>query len=368
MTSLTVRQLAKSFGAKTVLSHLDLTVTQASIAAILGPSGCGKTTLLRIIAGFVEPDAGVVQFGDQTVVGAGRSVPPQQRRVGYVAQEGALFPHLDVARNITFGLPYAERRGERLGEMLDLVELPQAIAAQYPHELSGGQQQRVALARALAPDPAVILLDEPFSSLDAGLREATGRSVVRALRAAGATAILVTHDQSEALSLADQVAVMRDGRLAQVASPVELYRSPVDPGVAQFVGGAVVLPAHVSGDVAHCALGEVRVASGHPTGPAQVLVRPEQLEVLTGPGEGVQASVAEVSYFGHDASVHLDLLPTGLRVVARISGPDVPRVGDVVRVRVGGDGIVFPGETASVAELPPEEPAPAQSPGPRNLS
>ena len=350
MSALATQGLVKSFGEKPVLSGLDLQVSNGSITAILGPSGCGKTTLLRIVAGFVEPDAGVVRLGDRTVVGNGRSVAPQRRRVGYVPQEGALFPHLDVAANISFGLPRARRRGPRIGEMLELVELPQNIAGCYPHELSGGQQQRVALARALAPDPAMVLLDEPFSSLDASLREGTGRSVVRALRAAGATAVLVTHDQNEALSLADQVGVMRAGRLAQVGSPTALYLSPVDPEIAMFVGGATVLPAQVAGGVATCALGEVNVPPDQPQGDAQILIRPEQIEVSEVEGAGVAARVTEVSFYGHDAALRLDVLPTGPHVVARTMGSAVPPAGATVCLRVAGPVTFFEPPTTSDVE------------------
>lgn len=341
MSALATQGLVKGFGGKPVLSGLDLQVSDGSITAILGPSGCGKTTLLRIIAGFIEPDAGMVRLGDRTVVGNGRPVAPQRRRIGYVPQEGALFPHLDVAANITFGLPRAIRSGPRIGEMLDLVELPRSIAARHPHELSGGQQQRVALARALAPDPAMVLLDEPFSSLDASLREGTGRSVIRALRAAGTTAVLVTHDQNEALSLADQVGVMRAGCLAQVGSPTELYQAPVDPEVAMFVGGATVLPARVTGGLARCALGDLSVPTGEAPGDAQVLIRPEQIQVGEGGEDGVEARVSEVSFYGHDAALRLDLLPTGPHVVARTMGSAVPSTGAIVRLRVTGSVRLF---------------------------
>jgi iron(III) transport system ATP-binding protein len=346
MTSVTTRAVAKSFGGRPVLHSLDLHVPNGDVLAVLGPSGCGKTTLLRVIAGFLEPDAGVVVLGERTVVGAGRTVPAQQRRVGYVPQEGALFPHLTVADNICFGLPRAQRRGDRLGEMLDLIELPRSAAARYPHQLSGGQQQRVALARALAPGPAVVLLDEPFSSLDATLRAETGRAVVRALHAAGATAVLVTHDQGEALSLADQVAVMRNGRFAQVGSPTQLYHSPVDPDVAAFVGGAVLLPASITGSTAECALGSIPVIANGTSGPAHLLVRPEQIRLQDTGRAGVAARVTEISFYGHDASIQLDL-SSGQRVVARVFGREVPAVGTAVHLRVEGPVTVFADGRAS---------------------
>jgi iron(III) transport system ATP-binding protein len=361
MTSLAIRGVTKSYGVTHVLDGVDLEVPAQSITAILGPSGCGKTTLLRIIAGFAEPDTGTVAFGDRVVHGAGRSVPPQHRHVGYVPQEGALFPHLDVAANVAFGLPRSQRRSStRVDELLDLVGLGPAMRARYPHELSGGQQQRVALARALAPRPAVVLLDEPFSSLDAGLREGTGRAVIHALRAARTTALLVTHDQSEALSLSDQVAVMRAGRLAQTDHPLALYRAPVDIGVATFVGGAILLPAVVSGTVARCALGDLTVSTADggagSDGPAQVLVRPEQLQLSTDGAAGVSARVAEVSFYGHDAAVHLDLLPDGPRVVARVIGEEPPASGELVTVRARGRATVY---AVAAPEAAPAERAPS---------
>lgn len=340
MTTLTVTGVTKSFGAAPVLTGVDLDVHSGSITAVLGPSGCGKTTLLRVIAGFLHPDGGSVAFGDRVVVGDGRFVTPQKRRVGYVPQEGALFPHLDVISNIAFGLPRSQRRGTLVAEMLELVELPSTVANRYPHELSGGQQQRVALARALAPNPSLVLLDEPFSSLDAGLRESTGRAVARALRTAGATAVLVTHDQGEALSLADHVAVMRGGEIAQVATPTGIYLSPADPGIAAFVGGAAILPAHIDGASARCALGSIDVASQTAQGDVLVLVRPEQIDLSTQSG-AVEARVSDVSYYGHDTAVHLDVMPDGPSVVARVAGRDVPERGAFVSLAVKGPVTVF---------------------------
>jgi iron(III) transport system ATP-binding protein len=347
MTALTVRGVSRAFADHPVLTGLDLDVPTSSVTALLGPSGCGKTTLLRIVAGFLDADAGTIRFGDRVVVGDGTSVPARRRRVGYVPQEGALFPHLTVAANIGFGLRRRSHDRTRVDAALDLVELPSRVRDHYPHELSGGQQQRVALARALAPEPAIVLLDEPFSSLDAGLRESTGLAVVRALRAAAATAVLVTHDQTEALSLADHVAVMRDGRIAQLDRPVDLYRLPVDPDIARFVGGASVLAASVHGGVAYCALGEIDVAGAADADDVVVVVRPEQIQLravddFTEESDGgADARVESVSYYGHDASVRLDLLPDGQRVIARVEGREPPAAGALVRVRVAGRCPVF---------------------------
>jgi len=339
MTALTIVGVTKSFGGTQVLSGVDLSV-DGGITAVLGASGDGKTTLLRTIAGFLRPDSGTVQLGDEVVAGDGKYVPAQKRKVGFVPQEGALFPHRSVAANITFGLPSSERRGPRLAEMLDLVELPASIATRYPHELSGGQQQRVALARALAPRPDIVLLDEPFSSLDASLREGTGRAVVRALKAASTTALLVTHDQGEALSLSDQVAVMRLGRLVQGDNPVTMYNRPADPGVATFMGGATVLPATVRGPMATCALGDVVISAGQVQGDGVVVVRPEQI-VPTSAGSGVPATVIDVSYYGHDATVRMRLGEEGPVVVSRFSHVPVPAAGDRIHVTVTGTALAF---------------------------
>jgi len=342
MTALEVAGLNAAYGDRRVLRDVDL-VVQDGVTSILGPSGCGKTTLLRVIAGFVAPTSGTVRVADRQVVGGKRSVPPQRRALGYVPQEGALFPHLSVAANIAFGLPRSQRRAAhgRVAEVLDLVELPASLLDRPPHELSGGQQQRVALARALAPSPGLVLLDEPFSSLDAGLREETGRAVVRALRATGAAALIVTHDQGEALSLADQVAVMRDGRFLQVAAPNEVYLSPADWQVAKFLGHAALLPGEAAGGTVMCALGCLTLATPSVAGPVRVAVRGEQVQVLGPDGTGTLATVLDVSFFGHDASIRVELA-SGERLAARTPAGLVPAPGDRVRVQVVGDVAVFP--------------------------
>ncbi|WP_431902230.1 ABC transporter ATP-binding protein [Nonomuraea sp. bgisy101] len=289
MSGLTVSEVVKAFDGVRVLRGASLSVREGSFAAVLGPSGCGKTTLLRIIAGFERADAGSVSLGEREVT----SLPPEKRRVGIVPQEAALFPHLSVARNVGFGLPRGASRAEtssRVEECLELVGLS-GYGSRMPYELSGGQQQRVALARALAPRPGVVLLDEPFNALDRSLRGVVRDEVRSAVKRAGATVVLVTHDQEEALSMADVVAVMRDGVIVQSDTPAEVYASPVDLGVATFVGEAVVLDAVSSGGVASCVLGRLRQRSNGVAGTGFVALRPEQV-TLTAPAVPAEAGVA----------------------------------------------------------------------------
>src|SRR5450432_3836475 len=256
MTQLAVTGLYKAFGSLPVLTGVDLEVPAGSLTAILGPSGSGKTTLLRVLAGFERADAGTVTIGDKIADGPGVYVAPERRRIGYVPQEGSLFPHLTVAANVGFGLPARERRGGKVASMLEAVGLG-GFGKRYPHQLSGGQQQRVALARALAIEPAVVLLDEPFASLDANLRASVRADVQEIFRQAGTTAVLVTHDQDEALSMADRVAVLRDGQIAQCAAPQDLYTRPVDADLARFIGDANLLDGIMGADGVDTILGRL---------------------------------------------------------------------------------------------------------------
>ena len=341
--ALRVRGLSKAFGAP-VLSGLDLDVPTGSLVALLGPSGCGKTTLLRLVAGFERADAGTIEVGGRLVEcaapgGRPRHLAPERRRVGVVPQEGALFPHLSVHDNVAFGLARGERRGTRPDEVLELVGLS-GLGRRMPHELSGGQQQRVALARALAPAPSLVLLDEPFSALDAGLR-ATVRAEVRAsLRAAGATAVLVTHDQQEALSVADVIAVVRDGAVVQAADPWSVYAQPADLGVATFVGETIVLPGTCTGGRVGSPLGALTTDSAV-DGDVAVVIRPEQLELEPADLPSVSAVVAHREFYGHDALVRLELAG-GASATARTPGHPLPEVGAQVRVGVRGPVVVFP--------------------------
>jgi len=329
--------LTKRFGDVMALDGVDLVVGSGDLVAVLGPSGCGKSTLLRVIAGFERPDAGTVAVGGRIVSGSGAFVAPERRRVGIVPQEQALFPHLSVAANVGYGLPRDDRRAPRVGEMLDLAGLA-GLGDRMPHELSGGQQQRVALARALAPAPSVVLLDEPFANLDAALRVTLRAEVRDILRASGATAILVTHDQEEALSLAGTVAVLRRGRVVQAGPPDEVYRRPADLWVAEFVGDANVVDGRAAGPgKVTCALGVLACASGPDEGPVRVVVRPEQVRL----GVGMGAVVADRQYFGHDALVRV-VLSDGTPVVARASSAEPSQPGAEVSVSCEGEVLAFP--------------------------
>ncbi|NML34061.1 ABC transporter ATP-binding protein [Paraburkholderia antibiotica] len=344
MSELRIRGLQKSFDGHPVLHGIDLAVKRGTLLALLGPSGSGKTTLLRLLCGFERADGGSVEIDGRRVVGDDLHVPSEQRRIGYVPQEGALFPHLSVADNIVFGLPRAQRRARhRVAELLELVGLPAQFGERAPQQLSGGQQQRVALARALAPAPTLVMLDEPFSSLDAALRVETRQAVANALAAAGATAVLVTHDQSEALSLGHEVAVLWNGRLIQTATPEALYRRPVTRELASFVGEAVLLPGDAREQRVHCELGELSLAAPPGNGAVDVMLRPEQIRLLradeTPPaGTAHAALVTEVIFQGQDASVALQLQSaTRTMVRARVPGYLSPRAGDQVRIAVDGD-------------------------------
>jgi iron(III) transport system ATP-binding protein len=310
MNGLQISDLHKSFGANPVLAGLDLEVPVGSFTAILGPSGSGKTTLLRLLAGFETPDRGTVRIAGKIVDGEGTHVAPERRKTGYVPQEGGLFPHLTVHANVAFGLPRAARR-QGVDELLEMVGLT-GLEHRYPHQLSGGQQQRVALARALAIKPEIVLLDEPFASLDAHLRAAVREEVARILHESSTTALLVTHDQDEALSLADLVAVLRDGKIAQCATPQQLYAEPVDDELARFIGEANILDGVVHGVFVDTPLGRLP-AHWHgeplPSGSSvSVLIRPEQIELHAPDGEtGLTGRIVRRGYHGHDAVLHIQI-------------------------------------------------------------
>jgi len=329
--------LYESFGDSVALDDFDLVVEDGTIVSLLGPSGCGKTTALRAIAGFEPPDAGTVAIGGRTVFSEGVDVPPEKRRVGMVFQDYALFPHMTVADNVGYGVT-EEDKAARVAEVLDLVGLT-GMDERLPSELSGGEQQRVALARALAPRPDVVLLDEPFSNLDAPQRDRMRREVRRILREAGATAVFVTHDQAEALAIADRVAVMRDGHVVQVGSPLDVYQRPADPWVASFLGESITIDGVAEDGSVKTELGSFP-AAGTADGPVEVVIRPEWITpTLAADGEG---TIIDREYYGHDQMLLIEL-PDGKRVQARIGPRPVLDAGDRVNLDFD-DAVVFPAE------------------------
>lgn len=332
LASVEVDAVSVAYGSSPDAVHdVDLDVAAGSVVALLGPSGCGKTSLLRAIAGLERPRTGTISIGGNVVSAPGTWVKPEHRHVGMVFQDGALFPHLDVADNIAFGLGARSSRAERsarIDELLQLVDLA-GVADRLPDTLSGGQQQRVALARSLAPNPSVLLLDEPFSALDAGLRVHVRAEVARILREVGVTSIFVTHDQDEAFVLGDQVAVMRDGQVEQVGTPDELYRAPVTRWVAGFVGEANFVPGTLRDGHVDTPLGPVPIDPdvGQPSGPIAVLVRPEQVDLA--PGD--DAEITTVEYYGHDVRYELRLVD-GSTLSARTHPDRLHQRGDRVAI------------------------------------
>lgn len=326
------------FGPTRALAGFDLDVASGSITTLLGPSGSGKTTALRLIAGFDRPDRGTIEIDGRQVVGPSAFVSPDKRRVGMVFQDYALFPHLTVARNVGYGVD-RKIRSDRVPQVLELVGLTDK-AHRLPHELSGGEQQRVALARALAPDPEVILLDEPFSNLDAALRAKVRNEVAEILRRSRTTAIFVTHDQEEALSLSDTVALLRDGRIVQVGTPSDLYHHPVDRWVASFLGDADFLPGQVAN-------GRVTTAVGNfPTdqdGAVTVMIRPEAVTLR--PADHGTAVVKRREFFGHDQLVTVELAE-GAVIRARLGPSPLFQPGDHVEVSVEAAS-TFPGDESN---------------------
>jgi len=369
---LEIRDLSKTFGAvrgaraTTALDHVVLDVAEGEFVTVLGPSGCGKTTLLRTIAGFEAPDAGRIRVAGRTVVGPGaRTVPAHERGIGLVPQEGALFPHLTVAQNVGFGLRSSGRRTlgrterkARIAETLELVGLA-GYGSRRPHELSGGQQQRVALARAIAPGPRVILLDEPFSALDEYLRDSLRTEVRRLLRTIGATAVLVTHDQEEALALGDRVVVMRSGGIVQVGDPRQTYYQPADLALARFLGEAVVVDGDVAQDetgapTVSCAFGRLPVAAWHGAcGKCDVLIRPENIRVCPlaalalGGAEAASAAgpvgtVLDQTFYGHDGVIRVKVPELAEHVSVRVMGDRPFGVGDRVQLAVDSAVCTYP--------------------------
>jgi iron(III) transport system ATP-binding protein len=313
MVVIDVQQISKRYNQTVAVNSCDLRVASGEILALLGPSGSGKTTLLRLIAGFERPDEGRILIGDRVVVDTANSVwvAAEDRGVGMVFQDYALFPHLTVTQNVRFGLRNTNKRDRevRVEELLRLTEL-EHCAERYPHELSGGQQQRVALARALAPRPGVVLLDEPFNGLDPDLRPLMRRQVARILRHLGTAAVLVTHDQEEALGMADQVAVIRNGEIQQLGSPEDIYYYPRTAFVANFVGHADFIPGLVSGAQVHTEIGVFPCSPDLPHGAVKLMIRHEAVNAKPG---GILATVEEREFLGGEILYRLRL-PSGATI------------------------------------------------------
>ena len=303
-----VDEVSVALGGSPVLRHATISAEPGRTLAILGPSGCGKTTLLRVLSGLQRLDSGRVVLGDTLVSGPGIHVAADKRGIGMVFQDWSLFPHLTVAANVAFGLPRSERprsrvlprpASRRVRDLLDMVGIAE-LADRLPGSLSGGQQQRVALARALAPQPSVLLLDEPFSSLDTTLRVEVRAEVAALLRDLEVTCVFVTHDQDEAFVLGDEVAVMRDGAVIQQASPAVLYEQPADRWLAGFVGEADTVAGRAEGDIAYTPMGPMKLQSPlH--GDVDVLLRPEELALT----EGSSGTVDHIEFFGHDTLYYI---------------------------------------------------------------
>ncbi len=353
MSDLVVEHVSVTHGSTLAIDDVSVSIRSGELVAVLGPSGCGKTTLLLAIAGLLPVAGGAITIGDREISRAGRTVAPEKRGVGWVPQEASLFPHLSVGENIGFAVPRrggvggGVSRAERIVELAQLVGLGD-LTGRAPNQLSGGQAQRVALARALAPRPDLLLLDEPFAALDTQLRTALRREVSELLRAQGTTSLLVTHDQEEALTLADRVAVLRDGHLEQFGTPEEIYQHPASDWVASFVGDVVELPGRWRAGRVLCALGAVEASAVGFT-PAdgdavRLMLRPEWIvprpDLLAQAAAGADARIAAISYAGHDAMITADLV-TGPSVRLRMAAVELPSVGDDVRLAVQRPGLAF---------------------------
>ncbi len=336
---LTLNNVHKSFHTgHAVVNSVSFTIERGAIAAILGPSGCGKTTTLRVIAGFERPDVGRIQLAGRTLFDEHTDIPPEARGIGFVFQDYALFPHLNVLQNVMFGLRgNPKSRLEQARAVISMVGL-NIFEKRMPHQLSGGQQQRVALARALAPGPHLVLLDEPFSSLDAGLRESTRGEVREILRSSGATAVLVTHDQEEAMSFADQLLVMRDGKLEQSGAPENVYTEPRTAFVANFLGKTNLIAARVRGGIAQTALGEIRVANAD--GATMLSIRPEDLSFAD---IGMPAEVIAREFKGHDVTYTVRI--NDLTLIVQRPSPAKWQVGQSVHVQLEGQAVVVQGSS-----------------------
>ena len=333
MTSLSVSHLTVKFGDREVISDLSLELGEGEIASLLGPSGCGKTTLLRAIAGLIQPNSGTIRFGSQLVGVSSVVLPPSKRGTGYVPQQGALFPHLSVAKNISFGLDRAQysknQISEITAEMITLIGMI-GLEDRMPYQISGGQQMRVALARALAIKPKLILLDEPFAALDAAFRDELRTEVIGLLRSLGSTALLVTHDREEALVSSDRVILMREGQVAQSGTPEEVYETPNSAEIAASTGDVLTLPAlkSDSGAIEYPLSTSGALVGDKKSG--YVVIRPEEIRVSSDSGDGQEGVLTHIDYYGHDAMLTVDFSSSHTIIRARVAGPAEFTVGQKV--------------------------------------
>lgn len=336
--------VSKKFGHIQVLDNISLSLAQGSRTAIVGPSGSGKTTLLRLIAGFEMPDSGQITMRGTPLFNSTISVPAHQRKIGFVPQEGALFPHLTVEENIGWGIRASrQERRKQVDALMDRVSLDRQLARHWPHEISGGQQQRVALARALAQQPALMLLDEPFSALDTGLRAATRKATADLLSQAGVATVLVTHDQNEALSFAEQIAVIRHGRFAQVGTPQTVYSQPVDEETALFLGDALILTADVANGKARCLVGEVSVDDNTLQGVRRIMLRPEQLVITPASAEesALCATVLDIDFAGYLSTLTLGFAGCAQTLKINTVTPQLLLPGTRVALKITGYARIF---------------------------
>jgi len=332
VNALELSHLKVMLGEKTVLDDLSFTLAQGQIAALLGPSGCGKTTLLRSIAGLIRPSEGQIRFGKQLVSFSSVHLPPHKRKIGYVPQEGALFPHLNIMENIAFGIDRTiftkDQIRQTTKEMLALTGM-EGFGHRMPHQLSGGQQTRVALARALAIKPSIVLMDEPFAALDAELRTELRTDVINLLRSQNTTAILVTHDREEGLVSADVIALMREGKIVQSGTPEDVYSSPISPALAISTGDALILQASERADGSTDYILNPIKSSSQSITQGHIVIRPEEIKLnRTISASSINGLITKIDYYGHDAMVSIDIAKEHLQV--RIPGPFDFTVGEQV--------------------------------------
>ena len=345
--ALQIRQLTKNFQNHAILQNISLTLGKGEILFVIGASGCGKTTLLRCLAGFEQPDSGEISLYGRTIYSENTNLPVRERRLGYVVQEGVLFPHLTVYRNIAYGLGNGKgktaQERQRIEAMMTLTGISE-LSNRHPHELSGGQQQRVALARALAPDPELILLDEPFSALDEQLRRQIREDMIAALRANGKSAVFVSHDREEALQYADRIAVMKQGRILQTAAPHELYRQPADLETALFIGEGISLPATLNADgTADSELGRLPVGNTLPAGTrGTLLIRPEQFSFNRPNTHAAELSATILNAI--PKARHIQILLKIEQTILTLNTPYAPDCSDGTQTRIylNSEALFFP--------------------------